>query len=443
MMVVFFAGVLPAWANWGGDAGGNVGTGAFKPFGTTQVEMQSEDLTILLYRDHARVRVEYALKNTGEAVDVTAGFPCLAAKSAKKNYLEIDDYRLTANGTEIPYRAEPGELGNWKTLFDADFLNTVDMEPDENDTSSGKTTACSQCRIWWLKSTVHFAKAETKQITIEYDSLYEFSEGGPSDDSYYNSDRFRYLLSTASAWKGAIQRGRVTIKAVSVDPKVIVIQPAKRFAETAAGFVWEFSNLKPTMSDNIEVSLNDKFYTLFNYGSEERGDSSWYSFEGNEYYFDFHGYTATASSQQAGYPASNIGDFSNDSAWVAGKNGGINESITLTLVKPMHVDQIGIVPGFAKSKQLYFANNRIAQIDVSVNGGPPLPVTLPDEYISFGPGSQKGYRLIDLGAYSGDARTITVTVRKVYPGTRYNDTCISEILLRKRLAEKPQVKGAR
>ena len=114
---VLLAAVLPLCANWGGDAGGSVGTGAFKPFGTAKVEMQNEDLTILLNRDRARVHVEYTLKDTGEAVDVKAGFPCLAEKSESKDFLEVEDYQLKVNGQVVPYKLEQGELGNWKTLF--------------------------------------------------------------------------------------------------------------------------------------------------------------------------------------------------------------------------------------------------------------------------------------------------------------------------------------
>ncbi|HMD70591.1 MAG TPA: DUF4424 family protein [Bryobacteraceae bacterium] len=423
---VLLAGIALLWANWGGDAGGSVGTGAFKAFGTAKVEMQTEDLTIALYRDRARVRVEYTLKNTGEAVDVKAGFPCLAEKTESQDYLEVEDYQLKVNGQAVPYRIEQGELGNWKTLF---YLN-----PENPD--------CAQCGLFWLASTVPFAAAETKQVTIEYESLYQFSEGGPSGDSHYESDVFRYLLSTASAWSGPIQKGKVTIKSGTADAGSAVIKPQNRFRKTDAGYIWEFTNLKPTLADNIEVSLNNEFSTILNWGSKQP-DSSWYSMEGNNYYFDFHGYTARATSQNPSYPVENLADFNNATAWVAGKNGGIGESVTLTLDKPLHVDQIGIVPGYGKSKQLYFANNRIEQLEVSVNGGAPRPVTLADEYITFTPHSWKAYQLIELGPYSGEAKSITLTVKKVYPGTRYNDTCISEILLRRRLEKKPEVRGAR
>ena len=99
--------------------------------------------------------------------------------------------------------------------------------------------------------------------------------------------------------------------------------------------------------------------------------------------------------------------------------------------------------GRRKHLEILCVEARIEQLEVSVNGGAPRSVTLPDEYISFSPDSWKAYQLIELGSYPGEAKTITLTVKKVYPGTRYNDTCVSEILLRKRLEKKPQVQGAR
>lgn len=65
----------PVHTNWGSTAGGSVATGSFRAFGTDQVEMQREDLRIHLFRDRARVEIDYVLHNTGPAVDVRAGFP--------------------------------------------------------------------------------------------------------------------------------------------------------------------------------------------------------------------------------------------------------------------------------------------------------------------------------------------------------------------------------
>ncbi len=433
---------LTLWANWGSDAGGSVATGSFKSMGTSQVELQEESLVIALYRDRAKVHVDYTFHNTGGAVEVKAGFPCLGLESKKKNYIEVEDYRLTSNGAPVPYEIETGNVKDWMRLFDSDFLAMAQYDEEEPEQEPGH---CGACRIWWLTSTVRFEKEETKRIAIQYESLYQYSEGGASDDADYSSDVFRYLLSTAGAWKGPIQKGKVVLKAITVDSRSLAIRPAQRFRAKPDGLVWEFTNLQPTLADNIVVSLNNKFYTRFNYSSsdEDQSNSSWYSFEGSKYFFDFHDYAATASSEKPGYPPAAVSDFERGTAWVAGSNGGIGESLTLTLKKAERLDQIGIIPGDAKSKELDFANNRIRELDVIVNGRHTATATLPDEYISFWPFSKKAYELIDLGNSAGEVKTITLVVRRIYPGSKYNDTCISEVLLRKRLQAKPEVHGAR
>ena len=431
---IFILSVSPLLANWGGDAGGSVATGTFRAMGTGQVEMQNENLTIRLYRDRAKVQVEYVMKNTGDAVDVTAGFPCLGVVTKDNTCYEIEDYHFTAEGKEIPYRIVKGDVKNWRQVFDQEFLNIAEHGSEDFEGAPG---------ILWLSSSVHFDKGESKNVKIQYESVYENSEEGYSDDSDWNHDYFRYLLSTASAWKGPIKKGKVTLTAVTIGPDSFAIKPAGRFHKAPEGWVWEFTDLQPTLDDNIEICMNDKFSTIFNYAADNEEDRSWYTFQEEKYYFDFHGYTPTASSEKSGYPVTNINDMKGDTAWVAGKNGGIGESLTLTLKKPVHVSEIGIIPGYAKSKKLYFANNRVQELEIVVNGNHVVKASLPDEYISFGPYSYKGYELIDLGDYPGDARTITLTVKKVYPGSKYNDTCISEVLLRKRLREKPEVRHAR
>jgi hypothetical protein len=231
---------------------------------------------------------------------------------------------------------------------------------------------------------------------------------------------------------------------VTLPGKPIHIKPEGRFRESAEGFVWEFSNLRPTVADDIEVCLNNKASVRFNYenwGDEDRFNSSWYSFEDTNYFFDSNYYAVSASSTKEGYPANNVRNFDPNSAWAADKNGGIGESITLTLTKPQHIDQIGIIPGYNKSKKIYFANNRIQQLEIAINGKKTITATLNDEYVSYA--SHNRYQFIDLGPYVGDVASLKLTIKKVYPGSKYKDTCISRLILRKRLKEKPYVHGAR
>lgn len=429
-------------ANWGGGTGGSVGTGTFHAFGTSQVEMQREELSIRLYRDHAQVRVQYVMKNTGGDVDVRAGFPSLEMWEPKKEWTEVRKYHLTVDGEPVAHTMEKGKLGNWKDLFSKAFLKN--LEPGYEETvPPGSEPDCPGCQLLWLVSTVHFAAGQSRQVIIEYESEYQNSEGGFSNDSDVDGDFFRYILSSAATWKGPIQSGRVVIEAVTVDPALLVIDPPNHFQRAGNRFEWSFTNLRPTDADNIQVRVNDPYYTIWDYPGESQGLAAWYSFEGDRYYYDFapRENEVTASSERKGYSISNVTNNEPDKTWVADKPGGIGETITITLKDPQRVDEVGIYPGYGKSEEVYFANNRIRELELVVNGTSMVTATLPDNYVAFTL-SKKAFAWINLGKYDGAAKTITLRIKSVYPGKRWNDTCIGKVLLRKRLLTKPNPQRA-
>ena len=158
-------------------------------------------------------------------------------------------------------------------------------------------------------------------------------------------------------------------------------------------------------------------------------------------------YSVKASSTHApeggnDYEATNVRGY-RDSAWAEGAAGdGIGESLTLTLDQPRKVSHIAIRNGLVKSGEnggpdLYYANNRVAELGVSVNGGKPFTATVPDEFL-FHP----SYR-IPLPLESPVVKTILLTIQKVHRGTKYRDTCISGIELITPLSKKPKLEPVR
>jgi hypothetical protein len=125
------------------------------------------------------------------------------------------------------------------------------------------------------------------------------------------------------------------------------------------------------------------------------------------------------------YPPVNVldGDFS--TTWCEADAGGpgIGESITIEFAEPVSFDEIQIVNGFASGSDFYHKNNRVASILLTQVAGKHF--------------QQKSYKLLDDVAgwqpikfdLPQTARTLTLKIEAVYKGTKYDDTCLSDLRL--------------
>ncbi len=166
-------------------------------------------------------------------------------------------------------------------------------------------------------------------------------------------------------------------------------------------------------------------------------------FPKNARWMKYAGFTATASSllkepDGTEHNAENVTDWGRDTAWVEGQEGdGVGESITLTLKKPAKVSRVGIVNGYAKSRELYTANNRTMNFKVSVNDGQPFNVEIPDEFL------QEEHFWFDLPKSSALVKTIKLEIDTINPGSTYRDTAISDIKLLVPLENAPKIQPSR
>jgi len=399
--------------------------------------MLSENLAIRLYRDRARVQVDYVLYNTGEAVDVRAGFPSLGVRLEDEKHEEIEDYSISADGQNVPFSTEKGDPTPLKSLFDAKFKEMGEFDdypPDKRPEA-----------LDWLVSTVHFGPRQRRHIHIEYDSLYAYCTGGYSDDSDDCDDRFAYVLSTGAAWKGPIVDGKVTIQPVRVDASRLIVLPTGRFQRSGDEFIWTFHNLKPTTADDIVVNMNDHSSTIASYDIEAapgtESSVSYYIAQSGRYSYLNRNYTPHSDSNSEDYPVSNVANENPGFEWRASHSPGIGETITLSIIRPAHIDDVGLVPGCGQEKSEWFNHARIKAIDVTVNGKYSHRQVLPDEFFVQWNNGSRGYDWITLPTYTGSANEIRLTIRDVYPGKNDQTTCISQVVLRKWLPSRPTVKG--
>jgi hypothetical protein len=111
-----------------------------------------------------------------------------------------------------------------------------------------------------------------------------------------------------------------------------------------------------------------------------------------------------------------------DSPWTEGVAGpGIGEWVMLTFPGEIEVWGIGLDVGYDRDADLFRANNRIKRAVLIFSNGEEIEVTLSDT---------QGMQMTVLARAPGpsiETTYIKVVIREVYPGTRYDDTCLGEI----------------
>ena len=420
--------------------------------------MKSERLDIDLHIEYAEIRIEYVLHNPGPKVTVEAGFPSAVAldgvatqenlpkKEALDRHVQLLNFELSADGKAVPVSARADNM----VIKDGDFIESR---------GEGGGIAIKAWHVFKLD----FEKGQTRKVSVKYRNPYFGTYGYVSDDTRLSPLTLTYVFSSAAAWSGPIGKGIVSIRAVSVDPDAVQLSHPKRFQREGNIWRWEFSQLEPTLEDDLVVSTRPGcFGQLFSTVDPETGSREWHLAEyrgwgakthsddgklGGTWELHRFDYTAAATSTlppngTLSYGAQNLSAYqradAEGTAWVEGAKGdGIGESVTLTLKEPAKLSRVGIVNGYAKDDALYLKNNRVAKLDVSVDGGQTFQVQIPDECLD----AEKFY--FDLPASNKPVKTVKFTIAEVYKGSKYSDTVISELVLVSPLEKEPRIQGAR
>ena len=96
----------------------------------------------------------------------------------------------------------------------------------------------------------------------------------------------------------------------------------------------------------------------------------------------------------------------------------------------MGITHFYLLNGFRKSEKTYYENNRVKKIRIAANGKSYGEYILKDrpfkEINDFNFAYEADF--IDL-RYKSLPEEFDIEILEVYPGTKYNDTCISEIVI--------------
>ncbi len=207
---------------------------------------------------------------------------------------------------------------------------------------------------------------------------------------------FQYSLSPAATWKGPIGKGKITINILHPRPEETVIsKPKERFKKVnATQSTWDFRDLKPTLADDIKIVVHPGYETYPARG-DDRSDMenptfrAEYVVQGSRYFLEHSNYDPVASSTlkpdgEHKYDIANIKGLEYGVTWAEGVEGdGIGENIALKVNRPLPLEAILIVPGYrAEKPELWEKNNRVAEMEVTLNGERTFTALIPDERFS-------------------------------------------------------------
>jgi hypothetical protein len=425
-------------ANGGGYFRGGVeragDLAGFEPKATEHIRMLDEKLTVTLGPKHADVDVRYLLRNeTSNKVAARFGFPVE----------ELLDNPLDEGGEADPKKSTRGD---GKLKYCRNYVITAGGKVVAA-TWQGEEKATGDKRLrgiaGWLVSQVTFAPNEEIPVHISFQSGYPSEEWSVSDDSFTGAAVFRYRLSTAACWAGTIGTGSITLRSrgTSTDPKVL--KPVNRFRRAGSDWVWNFENLEPAMDDDFEVEVIPavkSYMRRTDRGQADKQNFATYIERGSAWTMVHSNYRVKASSTLPPegthkYDAANVRDYWADVIWSEGAKGpGTGEWLELEPIEPKPLTAISIYPGCRKSDALFLANARPKKISVELNGEHRFTVDVPDSKDEFE---------FPVTGYTQPVSKVRLTFREVWPGKRYEDLCVSGVLLHVRLARKPAIQQAR
>lgn len=423
-------GTRPALANGGPHAEGIVMTGDGTLLASTrgtEVSIVEEDLQIDLRQEHAEVRLRYRMRNAGGAVEQPFFFPVESWSG------DVERYSISADGTALAVTTVDAKGAAAKVVAAKDDDDFVPVRR-------------------WRRSVIPFAAGQTREISIRYRSRYGENGSDVSDDTRREARFFAYRFSPAAAWKEPIGKGRVVVNSFVAEPESVrIAAPAGRFKQTAPNrWEWNFERLRPTQADDLRIVTEPASIT---YGRtyplgepSNEGNYAEYRIVGSRAFLEHSIYQAVASSTLAPgksgqtYGVENLRKrYGSEQPWAEGVEGdGVGESISLEVTHPLPLAAVLIRPGYfhSEKKDLWSKNNRVAAVEITLNGEHKYSAEIPDEPL------QQPYPLPVRG-YDKPVKTVKLVLKAVHRGSAYRDTCISFLGLRARLAKVPELQGAR
>jgi hypothetical protein len=152
--------------------------------------------------------------------------------------------------------------------------------------------------------------------------------------------------------------------------------------------------------------------------------ASWYD-EARDKVARVYASSSLSSQGSNSYRAANIHDFNHETAWVEGVQGhGIGQYVVYEFeMSCPRITTVYILNGYVKSNSAWSANSRVKKLKVYYNNKPIAILELQNS---------RSMQWFDIGTVgrtgSGPRWSLKFEILEVYPGTKYQDTVISDIM---------------
>lgn len=384
------------------------------------IELIKEDLKIKIEGDYSFVVVTYQLQNSSNSDSkITYGFPVDYFRNElqydfewQNDYLPEIEFILNSKQLEIKHQVD-------YSVFE-----------EKSETTNGNTM---EVRRSWYIVDFNLEKDKTVMLIVKYKIKNGFEDWATSKSFFptYDERRFIYDFKPAKNWgDGSISELNIEINAKDIELNGGKLNISGLSLSGGSGIYsasFKKYDLKKTPNLSISYNNNQKLsdYIIKYLLSADKIKK-----------------IKVSSELSSTYSAKNMFDLDFNTAWADGAEGnGIGEKIEIDLDKYSLV-AICLINGYTKNSDLYKYNNRIkklridieyvdykdsTKIDVESN-----EISINDlEYNKISKNNFEGMVSIirDYGEGYRKITKITLTILDVYKGTKYSDTCISEILL--------------
>lgn len=399
------------------------------------INLLSEKLQINLSSDCSEVILKYVLWNSSDKdyTDIDYAFPLdyLSGNTPGNNYVipqpEISNIYFSFNGKALDFASS--ESTAIPSPTEAEFENSTFI----NDSAMKELL----CRRWYY-TRFSIAKYSLVNLEVRYTLRnLQLSDGSsPLNLDYFDfpsQQQLIYDFSPAASWGDGIIRDFY----VEVNSRDLFFSGKKKGVITKGLDFQEEGNKLVYRMRNFNLNKAQPLYIC--YDGEEISSLECL----RQHMISPKEYSSRASQELKNYPTTNLSDMNFETAWVC-KSVGDWIEFSFDEATANQLAGFCFVNGHQKSAQTYEQNSRVKTLKIEFkNTDNSTNRTEEDGYsevitLEVRPYEPLYFENLITHAYYHDffeasypIKTVRLTIEEVYPGTKYNDICISEIIFLK------------